>query len=142
MKIAIQKISAGISGFESPANEYIDLALSIDELLISHRSATFVGQAQGTSMTGFGIFDGDLLIVDRAAVPTNFDIVVASLNGEFVCKAIDRQKRCLLSQTTETQAYVLCENDEYQEEGIVISSVRLHRKLPNLNDKNKRCTHL
>ena len=61
---------AGISGFESPAAEYKQLALDLDELLIEHPNATFIGQAKGDSMTGVGIFDGDLLIVDRAAAAT------------------------------------------------------------------------
>ena len=68
---------AGITGFESPAAEYRQLGLDLDELLIDHPTATFIGQAQGESMTGVGIFDGDLLIVDRAAAPTSLDVVVA-----------------------------------------------------------------
>ncbi|GAB56847.1 protein impA [Glaciecola punicea ACAM 611] len=129
MKISRQTIQAGITGFESPANEYIDVALSLDELLIQRNSATFIGQARGHSMTGFGIFNGDLLIVDRAAPRSNFDIVVATLNGEFICKSIDRENRMLISACPERKIYLLMPDDDYQEEGIVISSVRLHRKL-------------
>lgn len=130
MNIAVQKIKAGISGFESPANEYIDVALSLDELLIQRNSATFIGKASGNSMTSFGIYNGDLLIVDRAAPTTNFDIVVATLNGEFVCKAIDRKNKELSSRCPQHTCYKLSEDDDYQEEGIVVSSVRLHRTLP------------
>jgi len=129
MKIAKEKIRAGISGFESPANEYIDVALSLDELLISHTSATFIGRAQGDSMQGFGIFSGDLLIVDRAAPTNNFDIVVATLNGEFICKGIDRQQKALISASPNRHAHPLADDDDYQEEGIVVSSIRLHRPL-------------
>lgn len=118
---------AGISGFESPANEYVDLGLSIDELLISHPSATFMGRASGDSMVGFGIFDGDLLLIDRAAPQSDFDIVAATLNGNFVCKAIDRKRQQLVSATPDYCRVSITDDDQYQEEGVVISSVRLHR---------------
>ncbi len=129
MKILKNNIRAGITGFESPANEYIDSKLSLDELLISHVSATFIGRAQGNSMVGFGIFNNDLLIIDRAAATTHFDIVAATLNGEFICKAIDRKNRLLISASPEKSQYRISENDEYQEEGIVISSIRMHRAI-------------
>ena len=83
---------AGISGFESPAAEYKQLALDLDELLIEHPNATFIGQAKGDSMTGVGIFDGDLLIVDRALNPKNGSIVVALLSGEFTVKKLSFKK--------------------------------------------------
>lgn len=52
-------IEAGISGFESPATEYIELGISIDELIIKNPNATFIGLASGQSMQDVGIFDGD-----------------------------------------------------------------------------------
>lgn len=71
MKVIPIYIEAGISGFESPAAEYKELGLSLDNLLIKHPNATFIGQASGQSMVGVGIFDGDLLIVDRSLTPRN-----------------------------------------------------------------------
>ena len=118
---------AGITGFESPAAEYCQLGLDLDELLIDHPTATFIGQAQGESMTGVGIFDGDLLIVDRAAAPTSLDVVVANLNGVFVCKLFDRKAMVLVSPGKHQQPYVLGEGDTFEEEGIVVRSVRMHR---------------
>ncbi|CAM3086144.1 hypothetical protein PAT01_32250 [Pseudoalteromonas atlantica] len=53
-------IEAGISGFESPATQYKELGLSLDQLLIKHPDATFMGVASGQSMQEVGIFDGDL----------------------------------------------------------------------------------
>ncbi|MBH0094760.1 S24 family peptidase, partial [Pseudoalteromonas sp. SCQQ13] len=55
-------IEAGITGFESPAAEYVELGISIDELIIKHPNATFIGIASGQSMQEVGIFDGDLLV--------------------------------------------------------------------------------
>ncbi|WP_296051160.1 S24 family peptidase [uncultured Alteromonas sp.] len=118
---------AGISGFESPAAEYKQLALDLDELLIEHPTATFIGQAQGDSMTGVGIFDGDLLIVDRAAHPTSLDVVVANLNGNFVCKLYDRKAQVLLSPGLDHKPYALGDADLFEVEGVVVRSVRMHR---------------
>ena len=118
---------AGISGFESPAAEYKQLALDLDELLIEHPTATFIGQAQGDSMTGVGIFDGDLLIVDRAAHPTSLDVIVANLNGNFVCKLYDRKAQVLLSPGLDHKPYALGDGDLFEVEGIVVRSLRMHR---------------
>ena len=118
---------AGISGFESPAAEYKQLALDLDELLIEHPTATFIGQAQGDSMTGVGIFDGDLLIVDRAAHPTSLDVIVANLNGNFVCKLYDRKAQVLLSPGLDHKPYALGDGDLFEVEGIEVRSVRVHR---------------
>lgn len=118
---------AGIAGFESPAAEYKQLGLDLDELLIEHPTATFVGLAKGDSMIGYGIFDGDLLLVDRAAHRSSLDIVVANLNGVFVCKLFDRKALVLLSAADDHAPYVLGPGDIFDEEGIVVRSVRMHR---------------
>ena len=118
---------AGIAGFESPAAEYKQLGLDLDELLIEHPTATFIGLAKGDSMVGYGIFDGDLLLVDRAAHRSSLDIVVANLNGVFVCKLFDRKALVLLSAGDDNAPYVLGPGDIFDEEGIVVRSVRMHR---------------
>jgi DNA polymerase V len=118
---------AGIAGFESPAAEYKQLGLDLDELLIEHPTATFIGLAKGDSMVGYGIFDGDLLLVDRAAQRSSLDIVVANLNGVFVCKLFDRKALVLLSAGDDHAPYVLGPGDIFDEEGIVVRSVRMHR---------------
>ena len=118
---------AGIAGFESPAAEYKQLGLDLDELLIEHPTATFIGLAKGDSMVGYGIFDGDLLLVDRAAHRSSLDIVVANLNGVFECKLFDRKALVLLSAGDDHAPYVLGPGDIFDEEGIVVRSVRMHR---------------
>jgi DNA polymerase V len=118
---------AGLIGFESPAAEYKQLSLDLDQLLIDHPSATYIGIADGESMQGFGIYSGDLLIVDRAQTIKDQDIVVANLNGVFVCKKIDKAQRCLLSSGKGFAHYFLKDGDEFQIEGVVTRSIRLHR---------------
>lgn len=130
MRVIPIYIEAGISGFESPAAEYKELGLSLDQLLIRHPNATFIGQASGSSMRGVGIFDGDLLIVDRALTARNGDIIVANFNGCFVCKLIDKQQARLLSASKYHKPVAITPEDDFQLEGVVTRSIRLHHKAP------------
>ncbi|WP_371376509.1 LexA family protein [Thalassotalea aquiviva] len=123
------KAQAGITGFESPAADYQMLGLSLDKLLIEHPSATYIGLANGESMVELGIFDGDLLVIDRSVNASNGDVIVANLNGVFVCKQIDKYNHRLLSSSSTHQAYEIREGDDFQIEGVVVRSIRLHRKL-------------
>ena len=76
------------AGFPSPADDYIEGRIDLNEHLIRHPAATFFVRVSGDSMTGAGIHDGDLLIVDRAAEVQNGCIVVARINDEFTLKRI------------------------------------------------------
>ncbi len=127
MKVIPILASAGITGFESPAAEYAQLGMNLDELLIEHPSATFIGQATGESMQGIGIFDGDLLIVDRHVTVQNLDVIVANYNGEFVCKMIDMTRRLLLSANETMMPVCINSQDTFSIEGVVIRSIRCHR---------------
>lgn len=132
MKVIPIYIEAGISGFESPAAEYKELGLSLDQLLIRHPNATFIGQASGASMQGVGIFDGDLLIVDRALTAKNGDVIVANYNGCFVCKLIDKKQARLLSASVDHKPVTISSDDDFQLEGVVTRSIRLHHPSPEL----------
>jgi DNA polymerase V len=86
-KTEIPLFTAGVSaGFPSPADDFVDRSLDLNEFLIKHPSATFFVRVEGTSMLGSGIHSGDILIVDRALEPFDLSIVVAILNGEFLVK--------------------------------------------------------
>jgi DNA polymerase V len=76
------------AGFPSPAADYFEGRLSLDEHLIEHREATFFVRVAGHSMTGFGIHDGDLLVVDRALDPADRSVVIAVVDGEFTVKQL------------------------------------------------------
>jgi DNA polymerase V len=120
---------AGISGFESPAAQYKESGLDLDAMLIDHPSATYIGLAQGESMVGVGIYDNDLLIVSRAETARKGDVIVANLNGEFVCKIIDPDRRLLISASDAHVPHYVTDDDTFEIEGVVIRSVRLHRPL-------------
>ena len=140
MKVIPIAASAGITGFESPAAEYSQLGMSLDELLVEHPSATFIGQAMGESMQNVGIFDGDLLIVDRHITVKHLDVIVANYNGEFVCKMIDMNRRLLLSANETMMPTYISPQDTFSIEGVVIRSIRCHRPSYLLSSGGKTCT--
>ena len=75
-------------GFPSPAEDYRESELDINELVIAHPDATFYVRVSGDSMEGAGIFEGDVLVVDRALGARNNTIIVALVNGEFTVKRL------------------------------------------------------
>ena len=80
------------AGFPSPADDYIDQRLDLNEYLVAHPAATFFVRVSGHSMTGAAIHDGDLLIVDRALEPQHDRIVIAAVNGELTVKRLAIKK--------------------------------------------------
>lgn len=76
------------AGFPSPAADYIEEKLDLNAYLVRHPAATFFVRANGDSMTGSGIFNGDILIVDRSLNPKNQNVVVAVVDGEFTVKRL------------------------------------------------------
>jgi DNA polymerase V len=118
-----------MTGFESPATEFTQSLLDLDSLLIQHPAATYFGLAEGDSMTGVGIFTGDILIVSRAVKPAQGEIIVANLNGEFICRSFNIAERRLEAAAANIQPIVIGPEDVFEIEGVVISSVRMHRQL-------------
>ena len=115
------------------ANDYAQLPDGLTGLLEKNKDATFYGVASGRSMEGIGIFDGDVLLIDRGLYVKPGDVIVAVLNGQFVCKIADLRNNQLLSASDVYEPYKLNESDEFTLEGVVSSSVRMHRG--NIKDK-------
>lgn len=76
------------AGFPSPAQDLGAKRIDLTAQLIRHPQATFLLRARGESMRDVGIFDGDVLVVDRALQARNGHVVVAVVDGEFVCKTL------------------------------------------------------
>ena len=76
------------AGFPSPAQDYVEQTLDLNELCIKHPAATFFVKVQGDSMIDAGIFSGDILVGDRSLQPAHGDTVVAAVNGEFTVKQL------------------------------------------------------
>lgn len=95
--IELPFISAGIkAGFPSPAADFDETKISLDTVVVKNRESTFYAKASGTSMTGAGIDDGDILVIDRSLEPGNNKVAVCFLDGEFTVKRIKVSKEEML----------------------------------------------
>ena len=115
------------AGFPSPADDHIDQPLDFNELLIENQAATFAVRIQGDSMTGAGIFSGDIAVVDRSRTPSNGCIVLALLDGAFTVK----RYRCrgakiwLQAENKEFADMPLTEESAFEVWGVVTKSIRM-----------------
>ena len=80
------------AGFPSPATDYIEEDVDLNVHLIKNVPATFVIRVQGKSMTNVGIYDGDLLVVDKSIKPKNFSTVIANVHDELVVKNFVKER--------------------------------------------------
>ena len=75
-------------GFPSPADGYLECPIDLNEYIIRRPAATFFVRAKGNSMEGAGIFEGDLIVIERSIDPQHGHIVLATVNGEFTLKRL------------------------------------------------------
>ncbi len=117
-----------VAGFPSPAGDYVEDSLSLDESLIQHREFTFFVRAKGNSMVDAGIFDGDLLVVDKSLAPLPGHIVIAAVNGELTVKRLARQGDAfvLKPENPRFSAIRLREGEDLEIWGVVTASIRRH----------------
>ena len=113
------------AGFPSPAGDYIENQLDLNDYLINHPSDTYFIRVEGNSMTGANIFCGDLLIVDRSIEPARGNIVIANINGDLTVKKIDyiNGKLCLLAENDDYDSVEIKEGNELLIWGVVIHSI-------------------
>lgn len=98
----VSRISAG---FPSPADDFIERRLDLNEYLVKKPAATFFVQVEGDSMVEANICSGDILVVDRSKDEKNGKIVVAMLDGEFTVKRFKKEG---------DRAYLVPENDKFK----------------------------
>jgi DNA polymerase V len=121
-ELKIPLFESGVSaGFPSPADDYLDLPIDLNEFLIKHPAATFYVRVKGNSMEGAGIRNGDLLIVDRAEEPRNKSIVLGVINGEFTVKRIKKKgsELYLMPDNPEFKPIKIDDNMDFQVWGVV-----------------------
>ncbi len=87
-----EKVSQVSAGFPSPADNYVEEKLNLNKHLIKNKESTFFVRVSGDSMINVGIFNNDILIVDRSLTPVIHSIVIASIDGELVVKKLVRNK--------------------------------------------------
>lgn len=112
-------------GFPSPADDYIDSNLDLNEHLISKPTATFFVKAKGDSMIGAGIHDGDLLIIDRSLTAKSGEIIVAIVSGEFTLKRFVRTPSAvwLYPENQKYKPVQIFEEMEFQVWGVAIHCI-------------------
>ena len=80
------------AGFPSPATDYVEDDIDLNNHLIKNMPSTFLIRAQGKSMNSVGIHDGELLVVDKSLNPKNFSTVIVNVNEELVVKSFIKEK--------------------------------------------------
>jgi DNA polymerase V len=118
----VEHVSAG---FPSPAQDYIEQTLDLNELCVTHPAATFFVRVDGDSMIEAGIYPDDILVVDRAVTAEHGDVVIANLEGEFTVKRLQLTPQVAL--VPENAAYapiVMTDGMELEIFGVVTNVVR------------------
>lgn len=123
--LCLEPVSAG---FPSPADDYIDQALDLNELLVVNPPATFFVRVHGDSMIEAGIHPGDILSVDRSEEAVDGSIVIALLNGEMVVKELSLFPRPrLIPKNAAYEPIELNDNDDFEIFGKVRGLVRVFK---------------
>lgn len=112
------------AGFPSPADDFVERRLDLNTYCVDHPEATFFFRMAGLSMIGAGIFEGDILVVDRSVEPASGKVVVAVLDGEFTAKRLElpppgsRQPIRLLPENPEFSPIEVQEGQELEIWGV------------------------
>lgn len=126
-KLDISYIGEGISaGFPSPAQDFIENSIDLNEELIKHPQATFYGRVKGNSLQDLGIHNGDLLIIDKSIEPKSNMIAVCYIDGEFTVKIIKIEKECcwLMPANSEYKPIKVMPENDFMIWGIVIHVIK------------------
>lgn len=129
-RVEIPLVHSSITaGFPSPAEDYVDRALDLNELLVKNPPATFFVRVTGDSMIGAGIHHGDILSVDRSEEALDGSIVIALINGELTVKELSLYPTVrLIPHNPAYPVIELAENDDFEIFGRVKGLVRVFGK--------------
>lgn len=118
------------AGFPSPAQDHMEGTISLDDLVNIRAPHTYLARADGDSMIDVGIFDRDILIIDRGREAEKGEVVIAALNGEPLVKIFDRDgsQIILRSANPKFSPRYLLESEELHVWGVVAYSIRIHGK--------------
>lgn len=109
------------AGFPSPADDFVEKKLDLNEFLIKHQAATFLIKVKGDSMTDANINSGDILIIDRSLEAKNKDVVLAVIDGEFTVKRINKinDKLFLVSENCNYSPIEISSSMDFEVWGVV-----------------------
>lgn len=142
MKVEIHKIDVSSSlplqfadegiraGFPSPAQDYMEQAIDLNKEIVKHPASTFYGRVVGNSMSGEGIDDGDILVIDKSLELIDGDLAVCFINGEFTVKRVKLEKdfAWLVPSNQDYQPIKVTKDDEFTIWGIVTYTVKKNRR--------------
>ncbi|WP_261642039.1 translesion error-prone DNA polymerase V autoproteolytic subunit [Erwinia mallotivora] len=115
-------------GFPSPAQDYVEDALDLNNLVVKHPGATYFVRVSGDSMLDAGISDGDLLVVDRSLSAEHGDIVVAAVAGEFTVKELrTRPSVQLIPHNSNYSPLTFQDEEELEIFGVVTFTVKSNK---------------
>lgn len=125
LKLELPLFESVSAGFPSPAEDYMDGRLDLNEYCIRNPSATFFIRVDGQSMQNAGIFDGDIIIVDRSLPPRHNDVIVGIVDGEFILKRYCRQGQYtfLVAENPSYNPIFIGENTEFRVWGVVTNVI-------------------
>lgn len=117
------------AGFPSPAQDYLDLSIDLNNELIKHPSTTFYGRVKGDSLIEADIHEGDILIIDKSLEPREGDLAVCCVDGEFTLKyiKIEQDVVWLIPANKDFQPIKVTAGNEFVIWGIVTYSIKKHR---------------
>ena len=131
-KLELPFFDVGISaGFPSPADDFQELKISFDkEVFGTSPSTIFCARVSGSSMEGAGISNNDIIAVDRLLDPEDGDIAVCLIHDEFTLKRLRVEKDCvwLIPENDNYKPIQITDNESFQIWGIVINTLKFHRK--------------
>jgi DNA polymerase V len=109
------------AGYPSPADDYLDGSLDLNQHLITHPTATFFVRVAGESMREAGIHSGDVLIVDRALTPSDGSVVIAAVNGDLTVKRLSKRhgKLVLMPENQQFPPLPITETTTFEVWGVV-----------------------
>lgn len=127
--ILIPMVSGSISaGFPSPADDFMEQGIDLNKQYVKRPSATFYARVSGSSMIGAGIYDGDLLIVDKSIIPSDNSIAVCFIDGDFTIKRIKKDRDCvwLVPENDNYKPIKVTEDNNCEVWGTVLHSIKSH----------------
>lgn len=118
------------AGFPSPAEDYLESGIDLNKELIRHPSTTFFGRVKGDSMCEAGIYEGDILVIDKSLEARNDDIAVCFIDGDFTLKTIKKEQDVvwLVPANAKYKPIKVTADNDFLIWGIVTSIVRKYRR--------------
>jgi repressor LexA len=126
--LALPMVGDVAAGFPSPAEEELRDVISFDEYLITRPGSSFILTVSGDSMTGAGIMEGDLVIVERDREPRNGDIVIAEVDGEWTIKYFRKVGRNIILEAANPKYKTIKPKSELRLGGVVTAVIRKYHR--------------